>query len=388
MDQQQKNRILIFGTIALSIVCAGALCLAITPAIGVLAMRRISAANISIPSSTSESITPTPHKTEPVSHPTSTPIPTASRTPVISQTLSITTILPTQTEIAGSQFPTQPTIDVSATPESLPTSLPIAMDTWCVPWNSRSYKAYVIKAIDGVTIEVSYGGGVERIGYIGVDLLEYANEPAVWAAMTEKNKSLVEGKQVLLIEGDAGLNESDLPLRYVLVGDTFVNLEMIQSGYAIARSTPPYKGCDTVFSQAETDAITSQRGLWAPNPTPTRTLIPPTPTISAIGDIVIVKVAFLGTPWREPDEFVEIYNSGTQRVQLEGWSLSDSQRHVFIFPKFVLGSNQYCRVYTDQYQPQNCGFSYFKPSPVWDNGGDCAYLKDSTGRLVDTFCYE
>jgi endonuclease YncB( thermonuclease family) len=395
MEQRTGNRTLILGTIALTVICAGLLCLALGPALGILALRRVSASSASPSSNPSESALFTKQGTEPVSQPKYSATATASLTPAISQTppagtqvILTPTIMQFQAATSSSPRTTQTAVSSVLTSSPQPTSPPLAMDAWCVPWNSGAVRAYVMNVIDGVTIEVSSGGGIEQIRYIGIDMLEYTNEPEVWAAMTEKNRSLVEGKQALLIEGGAGGYEGDLPLRYVIVDDTFVNLELVQSGYAIAKSTPPFTSCDEVFAEAEIAAIADKRGLWAPDPTPTRTLIPPTPTVSPIGDVVVIKVFFLGTFWQEPDEFVEIYNSGTLPVQLEGWSLSDNQRHVFVYPNFVLGSNQYCRVYTNQYQPQNCGFSYFKPSPIWDNGGDCAYLKDSTGRLVDTFCYE
>jgi hypothetical protein len=176
--------------------------------------------------------------------------------------------------------------------------------------------------------------------------------------------------------------------RYVIVEGVFVNREMAASGYAIAQSTPPNTGCDSLLLEAEIQAITAGLGLWAATPTPTRTFPPPSATISAAGDVVIVKVAFRGTAWQEPEEFVEIYNSGVSPVQLEGWSVRDIKNHVFVFPRFVLGPGQYCRVFTNLYSRQHCGFSFFNPAPIWENDGDCAYLKDKTGKPVDQYCYE
>jgi endonuclease YncB( thermonuclease family) len=257
---------------------------------------------------------------------------------------------------------------------------------WCVPWNLPSERSVVKQVIDGVTFEVELGGETRTVRYIGIDLLEYQSEPEIWEEMTEKNRQLVEGKPVLLVEGLPKEEEGEL-LRYVLAESEFINLELVSSGYAVALSMPPDIHCDTTFQEAETAAILAQRGLWAPPPTPTRTLIPPTATISAFGPLVVMKVS-QGTPWQEPDEFVEIYNSGTEPVQLEGWSISDNENHLFIFPKFVLGAVQFCRVYTNIYAPDHCGFSYYSPSPIWDDLNDCAYLKDKNGRLVDEFCYE
>ena len=37
--------------------------------------------------------------------------------------------------------------------------------------------------------------------------------------------------------------------------------------------------------------------------------------------------------------------------------------------------------------PEWCGFSYGSGSAIWNNGGDCADLRESGGGLVDTYCY-
>jgi len=102
---------------------------------------------------------------------------------------------------------------------------------------------------------------------------------------------------------------------------------------------------------------------------------------------MIVRVSYRGTAWEEWEEYVEIYNDGEQRVQLQGWSLRDDERHVYIFPRFILGPGEYCRVYTNLYSPNHCGLSYNHRGPIWENDGDCAYLKDPDGLLIDTFCY-
>ena len=84
---------------------------------------------------------------------------------------------------------------------------------------------------------------MQQIRYIGIDLLAFGEDASVWSAMTEKNRSLVEGKQMLLIEGAPGgdIDVEDGPLlRYVIADNTFVNLEMVRSGYAVAKSTPPW----------------------------------------------------------------------------------------------------------------------------------------------------
>jgi endonuclease YncB( thermonuclease family) len=379
MGTAQRNNRLFFGLLALLSICLGVVCLIAFTAGGALVLRK---------TVNTRSVAEQPTGKSPAGLPSDTQLPTITATPAFLPSLSATFLLETEGLSPTPEAPaTRPPVS-SQTPEPSQTSGPLAQDAWCVPWNSKTDRAQVVRVIDGITIEVELDGKMQQVRYIGVDLLEYEQDWRVWAESTEKNKQLVEGKSALLISDHADQDAEDRLARYVIVDGVFVNQAMVVSGYAIAQSTPPNTGCDSLLLEAETQAITAGLGLWAATPTPTRTFPPPTATISAAGDVVVVKVAFRGTAWQEPEEFVEIYNSGVSPVQLEGWSVRDIKNHVFVFPRFVLGPGQYCRVYTNLYSPQHCGFSFFNPAPIWENDGDCAYLKDKTGKLVNQFCYE
>jgi len=129
-------------------------------------------------------------------------------------------------------------------------------------------------------------------------------------------------------------------------------------------------------------------------PTPTRTPTPtntprPTSTPSPVttGNIVIIDIFYDGSGSREPDEHVDIRNDDSRPIQLENWTLRDIANHVYTFPTFVIQPGQVCRIYTNENHPEWCGFNYGSGSAIWNNTGDCAYLRDSTGREIDTYCY-
>jgi hypothetical protein len=65
----------------------------------------------------------------------------------------------------------------------------------------------------------------------------------------------------------------------------------------------------------------------------------------------------------------------------------EEANHVFTFPSHVMYPGQVCRVYTNEYHSESCGFSYASTSAIWNNSGDCAYLWDSAGTLIDSYCY-
>ncbi len=105
------------------------------------------------------------------------------------------------------------------------------------------------------------------------------------------------------------------------------------------------------------------------------------------GKVDITNVFYDGSGSNEPDEFVEIQNSGSSSVGLQGWTLRDNSEHIFTFPFFSMQPGQICRVYTNQTNAATCGFSYNSSSAIWNNSGDCAYLRDSAGTEVDRYCY-
>lgn len=264
---------------------------------------------------------------------------------------------------------------------------PALIQPLCIPLNRSSQLAEVVRVLDGITLEVQAEGETFAVRYIGLSLFS-AQDFALWEQARQQNEALVNGQRVRLVAERTQVDEHGFRPRYVLVGALFANLEMVRRGYALAVSQPPDVGCDPLFAAAQERARGEGRGLWASPPTPTRTLIPlPTATAGRVGDIAISFLSYRGTRWQEPEEFVEIRNDSPYAIQLQGWTLQDNQRHVFVFPSFILGPGQYCRVYTNEYHPTSCGFTYRSPSPIWDNEGDCAYLKDPDGNLVDTFCY-
>jgi RNA polymerase sigma factor (sigma-70 family) len=113
----------------------------------------------------------------------------------------------------------------------------------------------------------------------------------------------------------------------------------------------------------------------------------PTPTSGTTGNVVIIDSFYDGTDSQEPDEHIDIRNDDTQPIQLNGWTLRNEADDVFTFPDFVIQPGQVCRVYTGEDHPEWCGFNYGSDLAIWSNDGDCAYLGDSAGTPIHTYCY-
>lgn len=121
----------------------------------------------------------------------------------------------------------------------------------------------VTKVVDGDTIEIEGG---KTIRYIGIDTPETVDprKPVQCFGLeaSNKNKELVLNKRVRLEKDVSETDKYGRLLRYVYVGDTFVNDYLVRQGYAYASSYPPDVKYQNQFTQAQAEARNANRGLW------------------------------------------------------------------------------------------------------------------------------
>ena len=127
-------------------------------------------------------------------------------------------------------------------------------------------QAQVTRVVDGDTIEVSIGGTLYRVRYIGIDTPEtVAPDRPVGCYGPEAsaaNKALVEGKTVTLEKDVSDMDQYGRLLRYVYVGSTFVNAELVRQGYAHAYTYPPDVKYTPYLLGLQQEARDAHRGLW------------------------------------------------------------------------------------------------------------------------------
>ncbi|MGK5532645.1 choice-of-anchor K domain-containing protein [Streptomyces sp. URMC 129] len=92
---------------------------------------------------------------------------------------------------------------------------------------------------------------------------------------------------------------------------------------------------------------------------------------------------------RPVDEFVEILNRGAEPADISGWTLSaDDAGQDFTFPPgSTLEPGRRIRVHTNEVRPEDGGYSFGIGSPIWNNEGDTAHLRDTNGNKVSVFAY-
>ena len=121
--------------------------------------------------------------------------------------------------------------------------------------------AKVTQVIDGDTIIVA---GNYRVRYIGIDTPEVYPEVEEYGIEAWKaNRRLVEGKEVRLERDATETDKYDRLLRYVYVGDVFVNAELVRQGLAEAKAYPPDTKYQDYLEKLEAEARLAGRGMWA-----------------------------------------------------------------------------------------------------------------------------
>lgn len=122
----------------------------------------------------------------------------------------------------------------------------------------------VTRIIDGDTIEIEGG---QKVRYIGINTPEIHHPTkkieCFGAEAVRRNEELVLHKKVRLVKDVSETDRYQRLLRYVYLADgTFVNLELVDEGYAYVDTFPPDVKYVEVFTKAMEEARNQKRGLW------------------------------------------------------------------------------------------------------------------------------
>jgi len=140
-----------------------------------------------------------------------------------------------------------------------------------IDFNPAKYKAKVIRVIDGDTIKIE---GDKVVRYIGIDTPEtvHPSKPVqcYGKEASDKNKELVEGKEVKLEKDVSETDKYGRLLRYIWLGDMLVNEYLTREGYAQSSTYPPDVKYQDRFLEAQKLAREENKGLWGEicNPLP------------------------------------------------------------------------------------------------------------------------
>jgi len=121
----------------------------------------------------------------------------------------------------------------------------------------------VVRVIDGDTIEIE---GNKKVRYIGINTPEL-HDPrrpvgCFAQASADENRRLVEDKEIFIQKDVSEVDKYKRLLRYVWVGDTFVNDYLVRQGFAQVSTFPPDVKYQQQFLEAQEEAKVNNRGLW------------------------------------------------------------------------------------------------------------------------------
>lgn len=129
--------------------------------------------------------------------------------------------------------------------------------------------ATVDRVVDGDTIVADIDGRTERVRLLGIDTPEsvaenrpdqcYGAEAGAYLTAL-----LPEGTPITLILDEEARDQYDRLLAYVVRSsdDLFVNLDLLERGYAGVLIYDPNDHYESLFRQAERDAVEAGIGLW------------------------------------------------------------------------------------------------------------------------------
>lgn len=88
------------------------------------------------------------------------------------------------------------------------------------------------------------------------------------------------------------------------------------------------------------------------------------------------------------DEYFTLRNLYKETVDMTGWTVTDNQDHIFTFPHgFLLPTQATVTIHTGCGVDTPSELYWGSESPIWDNQGDTATLRDADGHVVDSHTY-
>lgn len=268
----------------------------------------------------------------------------------------------------------------TASPEppdpSVSTQAPTDASAATAPRALESSLATVVSITDGDTILVLVDGSEESVRLIGINTPEI-NECFGPEAATRLSQ-LVAGAAVRLERDVSDRDQFGRLLRYVYIGDLFVNDMLVREGFANAYRHEPDIGLADLLDASQVEAQAANLGLWASDAC----------GAIAAGDIAVGAVhedAAGNDHENLNDEWIVLRNVGAFSVDLTGWGVKDeTASHRYGFPNgLTLAAGATVRLHT------GCGadsaaalFWCSATGAIWNNGSDTVFVLDPSGNIV------
>ncbi len=232
--------------------------------------------------------------------------------------------------------------------------------------------------LDGDSLAVERDGRRTEVRLAGI------NTPESGECFGDDARNLTRqlaGDEVVLVpvEGEDDLDQFGRLLRNVWADETWINLELVRNGAAIALQTGTPD--EAALVAAEDIAWQEGRGLWGSTVCGGFTAGPR-----------VTDIRF-DPPGRDfenkEEEFLLIANEGDEPVDIGGWIIRDeSSTHRYRFPAgTTLAPGEGVRLRTGCGSDGERDLYWCADDAVWSNGGDTAILQTASGTVVDRWKY-
>jgi len=265
-------------------------------------------------------------------------------------------------------------------------------EQWQPQYNIR-YTIHVTNVIDGDTLDVLLpNGNIERVRLLGIDTPETKadnNKPNEYDDITDLDclahwgvqakyftTAWIEGKDIFIeFDETAGFKTNERWLSYVyLENETDFCAILLKKGYARAYMEGTCS-MEYYYFTLQQHTMDKGIGLWS--------------CMGIADGLGIVFVHYNAGGNDEDnlnDEYVVIKNYEDIEENLSGWSLEDEKNYVYIFPDgFVLAAGASVTIHTGPGTNSHKDLYWGNNDPIWNNNHDTAYLKNSSGFLVDSW---
>lgn len=226
-------------------------------------------------------------------------------------------------------------------------------------------KFLVVEAVDGDTIVLANGDRVRLLGINSPEKGQY-----FYNESKNKLKQLLEDKEVALEKDKEDRDKYGRLLRYVFLGQVFVNSEMVRGGYAylVGSINEKYK---LELADAEGEARERGLGIWYPG-NPANCLYISYFHYDASSD----DNRNLG------DEYIVLGNRCNFSISLAGWTIGNKRANQFVIPDFTLGAGSNVTVHSGSGKNSDADLNLKSRVAIWENSGDTFYLVDEDNTIV------
>jgi micrococcal nuclease len=237
--------------------------------------------------------------------------------------------------------------------------------------SGKSPDLYTVdEVIDGDTFSINTGEMVRMLGINTPEIERYYYHEA-----RDMLSIITMGQQVRLEKDITDRDQYGRLLRYVFIGDLFVNLEMVKRGFANVYTLPPDIKYVEELLEGERYARENYLGLWSK------------PQENYNIGFYLQTDAEGNDTENLNGEYLILSNASGTIYNIDGWTVKDSGTSIYEFDRFIFLEGAEIYLFTGKGADGDGLFYWNSRLPVWNNDHDSLFLRDSEGMLIIFYRY-